>query len=67
MACAHLPPKLTVAGEPDPIRLSALSICVRVWGFEAESAWTMTFSNPHPRVLEGTLSFPLPAGATVTG
>eukprot|EP00727_Mastigamoeba_balamuthi_P010003 m51a1_g5625 hypothetical protein (1742) ;mRNA; r:781726-791858 len=62
-----LEPTLTVAGEPDPIRLSALSISVRISGFEAESTWTMTFSNPHPRVLEGTLNFPLPEGGTVTG
>jgi len=47
--------------------LKKLDVDVRIHGFLAETTSTMTFHNPHNRVLEGDMYFPLPQGATVNG
>jgi len=64
-------PVLMVRPEPKkpltPLILSEISTDVRILGYVAETSTTMTFTNPHNRVLEGDLYFPLPQGATVSG
>jgi len=47
--------------------LEKLDLQVDILGPVSETRMTMTFRNPHDRVLEGELTFPLPAGATVSG
>ncbi len=47
--------------------LETLDVDVTVRGLLAETTMTMTFRNPHARVLEGEILFPLPEGATVSG
>lgn len=59
-------PGLTVNGE-SPMVLSRLAVDVSINGFIAETKMTMTFFNPHNRVLEGDLNFPLPEGSFVSG
>ena len=55
-------------GKPlEPLGLSSVDTKVRIVGRVAETSTTMTFTNPHNRVLEGELYFPLPQGATVSG
>lgn len=49
------------------IELSGLEIQVKVSGLLAETTQTMRFYNPNDRVLEGTLTFPLPDNAVVCG
>ena len=63
------PPALMVEenGKSRPLGLTKLDVQVRIHGYVAETTTTMTFSNPHPRVLEGDLYFPLPEGATISG
>jgi tetratricopeptide (TPR) repeat protein len=63
------PPALMVEenGKSRPLGLTKLDVQVRIHGYVAETATTMTFSNPYPRVLEGDLYFPLPEGATISG
>ena len=50
-----------------PLKLSVVDTRVRIIGRVAETSTTMTFTNPHNRVLEGELYFPLPEGSTVSG
>ncbi len=59
-------PGLTVNGE-SPMVLTRLAVEVAINGFIAETKMTMTFLNPHNRVLEGDLNFPLPEGSFVSG
>ena len=59
-------PELTVNGE-SPMVLTRLAVDVAINGFIAETNMTMTFFNPHNRVLEGDLNFPLPEGSFVSG
>jgi len=47
--------------------LEELTVGVEILGLISETRLTMTFYNPHNRVMEGELTFPLPQGATVTG
>ena len=54
-------------GTPRSILLETLSAHVEIRGLLAETTLTMTFRNPHGRVLEGELDIPLPEGATVSG
>jgi len=57
-----------VSNKPlTPLKLSVVDTKVRIIGRVAETSTTMTFTNPHNRVLEGELYFPLPQGATVSG
>jgi TonB family protein len=60
-------PTLTVDGKENPdVYLRGLDIQVEVTGNIASTRHTMTFRNMTDRVLESTLTFPLPEGRTVT-
>jgi len=59
-------PELTVGGDSTMV-LTNLAIDVVINGFIAETKMTMTFFNPHDRILEGDLSFPIPEGSFVSG
>ena len=63
------PPVLIVKadGKAQPLKVSAVKVDVKIHGHLAETRMTTTFYNPHGRVLEGDLYFPLPEGATVSG
>ena len=63
------PPSLVVddAGNPVPMLVDAVDVDVTIRGLLAETTMTMTFRNPHSRVLEGELFFPLPEGSTISG
>lgn len=62
-------PILKVPGLDDvkPVVLKELAIVAKISGFLSRTTVFMTFFNPHDRVLEGELEFPLPEGATVSG
>lgn len=62
-------PRLVVRedGQPKAMVLDELTVDVAIVGYIAETRLTMTYRNPHSRVLEGELIFPLPEGATVSG
>ncbi|HNU01242.1 MAG: carboxypeptidase regulatory-like domain-containing protein [Acidobacteria bacterium] len=62
-------PRLVVRedGQPKAMVLDELAVDVAIVGYIAETRLTMTYRNPHSRVLEGELIFPLPEGATVSG
>ncbi len=64
-----VPPALMVQenGRSMPLGLVKLETQVRIVGAVAQTAATMTFTNPLPRVMEGNLYFPLPEGATISG
>ena len=65
-----VPPALFVKdGEKkvEPLKLAKVETSVRIFGMLAETKTTMTFFNPHNRVLSGDLYFPLPEGSTVSG
>lgn len=55
------------APKPEALRITRLAVEARIFGYIAETKMTMTFLNPHERVLEGDLYFPLPEGSTVSG
>ena len=63
------PPALVVkiAERSEPLTLTTVVTDVRIHGPIAETKTTLTFTNPHNRVLEGDLYFPLPQGSTVCG
>jgi len=63
------PPALVTddAGTPRPMLVDSVDVHVVIRGLLAETTTVMTFRNPHRRVLEGELMFPLPEGATVSG
>jgi len=74
LSAQEVPPALFVTSpdEKGPEKLETLSLPavkveVRIFGTIAETKRTMTFANPHDRVLAGDLYFPLPEGATVGG
>jgi Ca-activated chloride channel homolog len=70
VATAQEPPPTLLVKQGDAyeeMSLSRLDVDVRIHGFLAETTSTMTFHNPHDRVLEGDMYFPLPQGATVNG
>ena len=58
---------VTDAGELIPMLVDSLAVNVVIRGLLSETTMTMVFRNPHNRVLEGELVFPLPQGATVSG
>jgi hypothetical protein len=62
-------PSLVVdeAGNKRPMVVEKVDIHVVIRGLLAETTTTLTFRNPHERVLEGELLFPLPEGATISG
>lgn len=59
--------QVTDAGPAKELAITALDVEARIVGHLAETSMTMTFFNPHPRALAGDLTFPLPAGSTVSG
>jgi len=67
----NLPPakhtvlKIDGKGNPD-VYLQSLDIQVEVTGNIASTRYTMVFKNKTDRVLEGSLTFPLPDGRSVT-
>ncbi|OGR13726.1 MAG: hypothetical protein A2341_05850 [Deltaproteobacteria bacterium RIFOXYB12_FULL_58_9] len=64
------PGEVTDSGEAverEHLPITEVNTKVRIVGPVAKTRVTMTFYNPHDRVLEGDLVFPLPADATVTG
>ena len=58
---------VTVAGQLIPMLVDSLDVNVVIRGLLSETTMTMVFRNPHNRVLEGELVFPLPQSATVSG
>jgi Ca-activated chloride channel homolog len=65
------PPALQVqvtADRPaEPLTLTRADVDVVIAGYAAQTTMTLTFHNPHSRILEGELVFPLPEGAVVSG
>lgn len=63
------PPTLVVTDGKfqKALAITDLDIEARIVGHLAETTMTMTFFNNSPRVLAGDLTFPLPAGSTVSG
>ena len=65
-ACAQAP-QLTVDGKSNNgVTLKQLKIDVAVYGNISRTAWQMTFYNSTSRILEGTLTFPLKDGVSVS-
>jgi Ca-activated chloride channel family protein len=62
-------PELVVkeGSRKTPLTLTGFRAEVTINGFIAETKVTMTFYNPHKRVLEGDFNFPLPEGSFVSG
>lgn len=62
-------PRLMVdeAGQSRPMVVEAVETTVVISGLLAETTTKMVFRNPHDRILEGNLHFPLPEGATISG
>ena len=54
-------------GETRALILESMDAHVVIRGLLAETTMTLVFRNPHDRVLEGELLFPVPEGATVSG
>lgn len=62
-------PTLEVSGtvNQDKVYLKDLDIKVDVVGNISTTTMTMVFQNKTQQILEGTLTFPLPEGVTVSG
>ena len=60
------PPLMATAPDAVPIRLKSLSISSDISGTLAETTVRMVFFNPNPRLLEGSLQFPLLDGQRIT-
>ncbi len=63
------PPALVarVDGKTVALRVKGVRIDVRIAGLASRTTMILTFENPHDRVLEGEVRFPLPEGAAVCG
>ncbi len=59
--------QVTDVGPAKNLEITALDVEARIVGHLAETSMTMTFFNPFGRALAGDLTFPLPAGSTVSG
>jgi len=60
-------PQLTVDGKSNNgVKLQQLKIDVAVYGNISRTTWQMTFFNTTSRIIEGTLSFPLKDGISVS-
>jgi tetratricopeptide (TPR) repeat protein len=60
-------PQLTVDGKSNNgVKLQQLKIDVVIYGNTSRTTWQMTFYNSTPRILEGTLLFPLKDGVSVS-
>lgn len=65
-----VPPALFAPGKTEDLQaltLKRVEVDAKVTSLLSETKTTMTFCNSLNRVLEGTLHFPLPEGATVSG
>ncbi|UIR55217.1 hypothetical protein LZQ00_13165 [Sphingobacterium sp. SRCM116780] len=63
-------PSLKISNDPKgqaKVGLQNLDIQVDIFGNIAKTTMTMTFHNDENRDLEGTLTFPMPEGVSVTG
>ncbi|BEV03205.1 VIT domain-containing protein [Chryseobacterium gambrini] len=61
-------PTLEIGNEKKhPVILQEAKIDTKILGNLATSTATYTFYNPSNRILEGTLTFPLPEGVSVSG
>jgi TonB-dependent SusC/RagA subfamily outer membrane receptor len=60
-------PQLTVDGKSNNgVKLQQLKIDVAIYGNISRTTWQMTFFNSTSRILEGTLTFPLKDGVSVS-
>lgn len=60
-------PQLTVDGKSNNgVKLQQLKIDVAIYGNVSRTTWQMTFYNTTSRILEGTLTFPLKDGVSVS-
>lgn len=60
-------PEMVVDGKTNNgVKLQQLKIDVAIYGNISRTTWQMTFQNTTLRVLEGTLSFPLKDGVSVS-
>lgn len=60
-------PQLTVDGKSNNgVQLRQLKIDVAIYGNVSRTTWQMTFYNTTSRILEGTLTFPLKDGVSVS-
>src|SRR6195952_119238 len=60
-------PQLTVDGKSNNgVQLQQLKIDVAIYGNISRTTWQMTFYNSTSRILEGTLTFPLKDGISVS-
>jgi TonB-dependent SusC/RagA subfamily outer membrane receptor len=60
-------PQLTVDGKSNNgVQLRQLKIDVAIYGNISRTTWQMTFYNTTSRILEGTLTFPLKDGVSVS-
>lgn len=60
-------PQLTVDGKSNNgVKLQQLKIDVAIYGNISRTTWQMTFFNTTSRILEGTLTFPLKDGVSIS-
>ncbi len=60
-------PQLTVDGKSNNgVKLQQLKIDIAIYGNISRTTWEMTFYNSTSRILEGTLTFPLKDGISVS-
>jgi Ca-activated chloride channel homolog len=59
--------KISADRPPESLGVSRAEVDVVITGPVAQTTTILTFTNPHSRILEGELVFPLPEGAVVSG
>ncbi len=64
---AQIPSLKITGGQDSCVSLRTLKIDIKVAGTISSTSMEMTFQNCTNRILEGTLTFPLPEGVTVSG
>lgn len=64
---AQIPSIKVTGGADSSVSLKTLKIEIKVAGNIASTSMEMTFHNNNNRILEGTLTFPLPQGVSVSG
>ncbi len=64
---AQIPSIKVTGGADSSVSLKILKIEIKVAGNIASTSMEMTFHNSNSRLLEGTLTFPLPQGVSVSG
>lgn len=60
-------PTLTLADGSHDVQLDKVAVDINIVGNIATTQMTLTFLNKSDRTLEGTLTFPMPQGVTVSG